>query len=310
MCPSSPTSMKTFVFPHAVALLILGSLAPLSAQNLVSTSSPSKTTLKASGMPGEAARFAEINATPGSYELPAMEKVQGEVTDEPAVFNAQDALNLKDKTGSSTDVESVVCLDVLRKPSPYRKIMALHPKARRYEVTTDSLQSGLAQISALYRETGKSEKSADCSALALSVAQRVQLDSSKTLEIVELEVAANPNCACEIVKSAISAGEADVEQVVAITEVAIHAAPDSMRIISQCAIAASPESISGVQALLAKLDPNAGETGYSSKSSKSAKSAKVASIVSPANPLDRPYLPPLPPPPIYPDPVTDVNPCR
>jgi hypothetical protein len=81
-----------------------------------------------------------------------------------------------------------------------------------------------------------------------------------------------------------------------------------MRIASQCAIATMPESVAAVQALLARLDPNSGNAEvYSSKSAKSAKSAKVAVVAEPApNPLDRLYFPP-----IYPLPVSKVNPgCR
>ena len=132
------------------------------------------------------------------------------------------------------------------------------------------------------------------------------------LEVVESEVAANPSCACEIVKTAIKASDADVELVVAIVETSINVAPDSMRIVSQCAIAAMPEAIAAVQALLAKLDPNAGDAAHSAKSSKSAKGSKsakvaVAATVITPNPLDLP--PPFPPvPPIITVPVTDVNP--
>jgi hypothetical protein len=56
-----------------------------------------------------------------------------------------------------------------------------------------------------------------------------------------------------------------------------------------------------VQALLARLDANSGDAGYSSKSAKSAKGGKdsgVASMVSPVmpNPLDLPTGPPMSPP--------------
>ena len=184
-------------------------------------------------------------------------------------------------------MDAVVDLDLLRNPSPYRKVLvSAHTKP--YVVDGDSLQTGLAQISAVYRESGKPEKTSDCLAISLSVEQRVKLDPSKVLEIVDAEVSANPGCSCEIVKTAIKASEADVNQVVAIVEAAIHASPESMRIVSQCAIAAMPDSVAAVQALLTKLDPNAGETGYSAKSAKDAKDAKVASIVAPPlpNPLD------------------------
>ncbi len=300
--------MKTHVFPHMLAPMVLGLIAPLSAQNLASTS---QTRLEAPlKVDGSSAHFTEVSALPGTYEVPALEKTPGEFSDDQKVITSQDALTLNEKPGSARKVDSVVDLNVLRNPSPYRKMM-VSADSKPYQVTTDNLQSGLAMISAAYRESGKREKSTDCSAIALSIDQRVKLDPSKVLEIVELEVGANPSCSCEIVKTAIKASVADVNQVVSIVETAIHASPESMRIISQCAIAAMPESITAVQALLAKLDPNAGVVGYSSKSAKSGKDAKVASIEAPpvANPLDRPYIEPVPPPPYFPPPVTEVNPC-
>lgn len=301
--------MKRPVSPHLVACLILGLIAPLSAQNLVSNHKPSKTSFKSGAVPGDAPRFGNTPA-PGSYEVPDMEKVRGEVSDEPPVFTDQDAASLKERPVRSRPSDSPL-LDVLRKPSPYRRLVSNTTKrSQRYEVASNSLQNGLALVSAMYREVGKAEKTKDCSTIALSVSQRLKDDAARMLEIVELEVAANPGCACEIVKAAITSTSADTAQVVSIVETAIHAAPDSMRIISQCALAASPESITGVQELLARLDPNAGESGTSAKSAKGAKGAKVASLtIPPENPLDRPptgIFPPLPP--IIPPPVTDVNP--
>lgn len=293
-----------------VALLALGTIAPLSAQNLVSTLRSSEISNKADGLDGNSEqRFTAGDALPGKYEVPATAKAQGNLSDGKAVYAAQDALTLEPQASSPQKVESVVDLNVLNSPSPYRKV-AVSAGAKSYQVSPDSLQNGLALISAVYRESGKSEKGADCFAVALSVEQRIKLDVSKVLEVVESEVGANPTCACEIVKTAIKASDADVSQVVAIVETSITAAPDSMRIVSQCAIAAMPESVAAVQALLAKLDPNSGNAG--APSAKSAKSAKVAAIAAPApaNPLDRPYLPPLMPPPIYPRPVTDVNPSE
>lgn len=301
--------MKRPVSPHLVACLILGLIAPLSAQNLFSNHKPSKTSFKSGAVPSDAPRFGNTPA-PGSYEVPDMEKVRGEVSDEPPVFTDQDAASLKERPVRSRPSDSPL-LDILRKPSPYRRLVSNNKKPQRYEVASNSLQNGLALVSAMYREVGKEEKTKDCSSIALSVSQRIKDDADRALEIVEREVASNPGCACEIVKAAITASDADTAQVVAIVETAIHAAPDSMRIISQCALAASPESISGVQELLARLDPNAGESGHSAKSAKGAKDAKVASIITPpqGNPLDRPphdFPPPLPP--IIPPPVTNVNP--
>ena len=303
--------MKTPVFPHMVAFLLLGTIAPLSAQNLASIPRSSHISSKADAFDGNSEqRFTESAVLPGNYEVPAMEKAQGEVPEGNPVYAAQDALTLNARASSRRNVESVVDLNVLRNPSPYRAVAA-STGARPYEISADTLQTGLALISAVYRESGKPEDAKDCLAVALSVEQRIKLDVSKVLEVVESEVGANPTCACEIVKMAIKASDADVSLVVAIVETSITAAPDSMRIVSQCAIASMPESIARVQALLAKLDPNSGDAEtYSSKSSKSAKSAKVASIVAPIipNPLDLPpAYPPIPP--IIPPPVTEVNPC-
>jgi hypothetical protein len=293
-----------------VALMIFGLIAPLSAQNLQSTHTNPETSMKVDASSGVQDRFTEVTAPPGFYDVPAQQKAAGDFTDDQKVIAPQDSATLNEKSVAARKVDSVVDLNVLRNPSPYRR-MLVSSDSKPIQPTGDSLQSGLAQISAVYRETGKQEKSSDCSPIALSVEKRVKLDPSKVLEIVQVEVGANPSCSCEIVKTAIKASEADVQQVVAIVETAIHASPESMRIISQCAIAAMPEAITAVQELLAKLDPNAGLTGYSSKSAKSGKDAKVAAITAPPipNPLDRPNIEIIPPPPYFPPPVTSVDPC-
>ena len=296
-----PRTMKRQVSPHSVACLILGLTVTLPAQNPHGNPSLLERIFK----PGTPR--VEITV-PGSYEVPPVEKVRGEVSDSPPVFTVQDMRTLKVRVPQIRSAESTDKLDVLRKPSPYRKSATQQPRGQRYEVATNSLPEGLALVSAMYREAGRTEENADCRTISLSITQRIRSDASRILEIVSLEVAANPDCACEIVKSAITSSEADPDEVVAIVEAAIHAAPESMRIISQCALAASPDSITGVQALLSRLDPNSGDAGHSSKSAKSPKGAKVAKLVEPPkNPLDRPPSgPPLPP--IFPPPVSKVNP--
>lgn len=305
--------MKTPVSPHMVAFLILSTMAPLSAQNLISNFRSSEISSKADVLDVDNEQGFTTGATlAGKYEVPVLKKIQGDLPNAKPAYADQDAATLDTHASSQQKVESVVDLGVLRNPSAYRQVAA-NTGGKPYVMATDSLQAGLAMISAVYRESGKREKGADCLALSLSVEQRINLNASKVLEIIEAEVGANPTCACEIVKSAIKASAADVHQVVAIVETAITAAPDSMRIVAQCAIASMPESITEVQALLAKLDPNTGDSGaYSSKgySSKSAKSAKIASIAPPevANPLDRLDL--FPQTPRFPTVVTEVNPCN
>lgn len=141
----------------------------------------------------------------------------------------------------------------------------------------------------------------DCLSLAVSVKHSVAAKPADVLQIVEKEVSANADCACEVVKAAIQGAEADAETVASIVEVAASVAPDKMRLISQCAVAVAPEALTDVQAVMSRLDPNRGESGYSSKGAKGAKDVAVK----PAwNPLDFPGQGPVGPtpggPPIVP----------
>jgi hypothetical protein len=166
----------------------------------------------------------------------------------------------------------------------------------------------------------------DCLKLYLAVKQHVSAEQSKVLEIVSNEVSAAPSCSCEIVKASIVGAEAKPETVAAIVETAATIAPDQMRLIAQCAVAVAPDALAQVQAVLAKLDPNRGNTAHSSKDSKDAKGAAPGETAAMPNPLDFPtgqnpivgptlggpggipLIPILPPTIINPPAVTRVNP--
>ena len=279
-----------------VVALVLSTIATLSAQNSASTTSSSEFSNHSEVVPKSHSR----SFTEGSSLVP------------PSVLQAVARAKRSFSEGHPHDQ-----IALSSPPSDLR--VAVSAGAQPYQIEENSLQAGLIQMATVARLSNKSEKmgdDADCKAVAIAVEQRVKLDVSQVLEIVESEVGANPTCACEIVKISIMTSNADVAQVVAIVEAAINAAPDSMRIISQCAIATVPEAIAEVQALLAELDPNSGDgEGSSAKSAKSAKSTKggedaeVAAMVAPMmeNPLDRPFMPTLIPV-IVPLHVTNVNP--
>jgi hypothetical protein len=227
----------------------------------------------------------------------------------------QDTGTLAANRTGGVSAEGVVDMSTLREPSPFRKV-AVAAGTSSSEAAAKGLPMGLALLSATYREPGKKSEQ-DCSGLGLSVQQRVKLEPSKVLEIVETELAANQSCACEVVKAALNAAGADAELTAQVVETAATTVPESLRLISQCAIAQVPESLSTVQAVMARLDPGGGESGYSSKSSKSAKSAKAGADIAPppappekGNPLDLPPLGPPILPPFYPPPVTDVDSFR
>jgi hypothetical protein len=292
-----------------VVALVLSTIATLSAQNSASTThSPDFSENSDATVAKDKPTFMEGS----SLVSPSVRQ---------AVARARRALS-EEKAGSSTQetnsqsAESMVDLNIRRKATSSRKV-AVGTGSQPYEIEANSLETGLVQMTAVHRESSKPAENAegsDCKAVSLSVEQRIKSDVSRVLEIVESEVGANPSCACEIVKMAITASDPDVAKVVSIVETAINAAPESMRIISQCAIATAPDSIAQVQALLAELDPNTGDgDGDSAKSAKSAKSGKdaeVASMVAPPieNPLDRPYFPSCIPTVIIPPHVTNVNP--
>lgn len=297
--------MKPPTSPPLFAVLLLGTIAPLSAQNFETTPTTPEVA-KADGV-ADSPRFRASADLLGKFDVPEIEKAPGILPSGKPVIAAQDIRTLDLRSGGEQKVESVIDLSVLSKASPYRKI-AVSTGSQPYEISTTGLQAGLALISAVYRESGKPEGITNCSKIALSLEQRIKLDRAKLLELVESEMTANSGCACEIVKAAIKASEADVPLVVSIVETAITASPENMRMISQCAIASLPESVGEVQALLARLDPNRGD-GYSSKDAKDAKEAVAEAVAEgPGNPLDLPPafppIPPFPPPP----PITDVNP--
>ena len=134
----------------------------------------------------------------------------------------------------------------------------------------------------------------DCGNLSLSVKNEVAAEQSKLLQIVEARVATSPKCSCEIVKAAIEGTMADAKTVAAIVETAIMAAPDQMRLIAQCAIAVAPDSLADVQTVLAKLDPNSGESA-AVESAKGGSKAPVGEVASMGNPLDFPGKGPVGP---------------
>ena len=193
--------MKSPVSPHMVAFLVFSTMAPLSAQNLESTpTSPEINNTDAI----EAPRFKSVSSLLDKYDVPEIERAQGIVSGSNPVFAAQDVRTLDAKPATKQNVDSVIDLDVLRNPSPYRKV-AVSTGSSSYQPASGGLENGLALISAVYRESGKREASSDCSKVALSVEARVKLDTAKVLEVVESEVSANPSCACEVVKMAIKA---------------------------------------------------------------------------------------------------------
>ena len=124
----------------------------------------------------------------------------------------------------------------------------------------------------------KSATAPNCSGIHRAVKKYVEAHPERVLEVVALQIGNNPSCACEVVKAAIIASEANIAMVSEIVEVAIEVAPSSFRIIGQCAIAVAPDALSAVQTIVNKYGAVSGDSGLGAKgyemSAKSAKGAK------------------------------------
>jgi hypothetical protein len=275
--------MKTISTICRITVGLSLSALPLSAQNYEATDSPPQTFVAAEEIAG--ARQSEPTAGPaGSPYL-----FQG-----PGTLDARKQISGEQQRSADSGILRI----------SHRKVAS---------GSEDVLSESLALLSASYRENAKTEESGKCDEVSMALTSRINQNPSTMLEIVEAETSANPSCACEIVKAAIQTTDGETAQVIAIVETAITTAPEHLRLIAQCAIAASPESLSGVQALLAKLDPNAGGSGRSAKSAKNAvariDSAQLKTPEEAApNPLDLPPFYFSGAPIIIPSPITNVNP--
>ncbi|MCF7733746.1 MAG: hypothetical protein K9N23_18805 [Akkermansiaceae bacterium] len=247
------------------------------------------------------------------YQVPALEHASPTISKPKLLIHGPHAeTSLKPDPAHDGDHPAEITR-VLSQSPPLQEL-AMHPSQPGLDAAVRELQVGLALLTSVYHQPGARLSNGDCPLLSVVIERRVAAEPFKVLEIVETEVALHPNCACEVVKAAIKGSEADEQTVVSIVEAACSAAPAMMRIISQCAIACVPGALPGVQAVLSRLDPSAGNPESNAKSSKSAKSSKGKVVLLPAppvarNPLDLPPMgPPILPPPIFPPPVSRVLP--
>jgi len=108
--------------------------------------------------------------------------------------------------------------------------------------------------------------SADCYKVSKQVAKGITAQPEQVLAIVAKQIAANKGCACEIVKAAIVAIEADKKQVAQIVEQAIVLVPNKASLLTTCALAVAPDAHVEVMKVAAKYtNKNTGDSGYSAK---------------------------------------------
>lgn len=98
-------------------------------------------------------------------------------------------------------------------------------------------------------------QSSGCEDIARDVAAAIEKDPSKALMIVEDALVINESCACEIVKAAIVASQADSTLVNQIVQTGISVAPKMSGVIMDCATAVSPAATITNVAVPTSYDP-------------------------------------------------------
>jgi hypothetical protein len=98
-------------------------------------------------------------------------------------------------------------------------------------------------------------QSTGCDEIARDVAVAIQKDPSKALMIVEDALVINESCACEIIKAAIVATNADSALVNQIVQTGIAVAPKMSGVIMDCATSVSGGSPTAVES--ASVNPTA-----------------------------------------------------
>ena len=108
---------------------------------------------------------------------------------------------------------------------------------------------------------------ADCDATGAKVKSSIEKSPEKLLVIVENAVSKNESCACEVVKAAIEASNADKQVVRDIVVTAVSAASEMAATIAECALAAAPEAAAEIRAGLSEVFEG-GEAYSAGKNSK------------------------------------------
>ena len=122
-----------------------------------------------------------------------------------------------------------------------------------------------------------------CDKISADVREAVSKDPAKVLMIVEDALVINETCACEIIKAAIVASNADEATVIQIVQTALAVAPKMAAVIAECATAAAPAAGPAIAAL------GAGGEGTTVVAESPTGGGKgVVASVSPVAPVDVP----------------------
>lgn len=123
-----------------------------------------------------------------------------------------------------------------------------------------------ALVGALLAVAAPVASAADCYKVSKQAAKEISAKPENVLAIVSKQIAANKGCACEIVKAAIVATEANKKQVAQIVEQAIILVPNKVSLVTTCALAVAPDAHKEIMAVSAKFVKNTGSGQAGAKS--------------------------------------------
>lgn len=89
-----------------------------------------------------------------------------------------------------------------------------------------------------------------CDSVSTQIEKKASENPGDVLAIVQAGIAANPSCACEVVKAAIAGAKADKDLVGQIVYTAVLASPEMAAIIAECAITVAPEAEEQIKSAL------------------------------------------------------------
>lgn len=122
----------------------------------------------------------------------------------------------------------------------------------KFEALKFSVVTGVAALLAPWAQAAEVTAS-PCPPIAAAVEAAVKADAATVLSVVSTKVAATPQCACDIVKSAIVTAKASNELTGQIVEAAVRSAPGQYKVIVECAVAVNANAAAEIRAALQRV---------------------------------------------------------
>jgi hypothetical protein len=152
--------------PSTVAgALILGSAASLFAQTFSSPAGSRMPVSSLDHLEGQDSKSFHSKRAPGSFDIQSTGILPGAPSDKSAYAYVPQESNLNTRVNSPRSLGSVVDLDALRNPSPFRR-SSIEAGTSSIEAKANDLAGDLALISAAYRAPQEKVSDGNCAPLS------------------------------------------------------------------------------------------------------------------------------------------------